>query len=742
MIQGFVFDCYPNYQKNLMVTWLKTKQGIKKIEQSYHPSFYVAGLKNDLEQVRKILSKKEHVQRVSYTKQKTKLGTMHPHHVLTVTPHRLADIQKLAQYIQQLGNFQKYILYNVDLRLSTRYLQDQHIFFNARVTWNGKQFTCDDTQWDVDYPAPPFSQMSFDIQTTKNDYKQKNSQIRGIVVDDVLVETGNEVDTLLAGLRLLRKKNPDIILTRDGDSFLFPFIHERATLYGVGDVLSFGRDDTKLKQIKPDSSYTSYGRVLYRPAWYVFHGRFHIDTHHSFFYQNGQFDGLLDVSRCANISLQILSRLGAGTAISQMQVNTAIEQGFLVPWNKRQPEQWKTAAMLLRTDRGGLVLDPLIGLHENVIEFDYASLYPQIMVQQNISPETLLCSCCPHSTRRVPQLDYHICEQKTGLIPTVLKPIVDRRFRFKARAKNKSYDADKYTALQQAWKWILLVSFGYTGYKNARYGRIECHESITAFSRTILLDAMHIAEQYGYRVLHGIVDSLWVQAVTPAIPPSTLARVISKKTGIRLDVEGHYDWIVFLKSKHHEYGALNRYYGRFTTGELKTRGIEIRQHNTPVFVKDMQRELLRVFQQVKTKDEVKNKLSTAIDVLFTFMDALVNRQVNVFDLLLTSRVARTVEAYKVNTFVKAALQQKQHDGSIVHPGQTVEYVVCDRTSDSYKKRICLKERLSVDTCFDVSFYLQYLCRCAETVLIPFEISEAWLLEQFLHKKYIKGGGIR
>jgi len=91
----------------------------------------------------------------------------------------------------------------------------------------------------------------------------------------------------------------------------------------------------------------------------------------------------------------------------------------------------------------------------------------------------------------------------------------------------------------------LLVSFGYTGYKNARYGRIECHESITAFSRKILLDAMHLSEHYGYQVLHGIVDSLWVQASKPTVSPSELASNISKQTGVRLDVEGCYDWIVF-----------------------------------------------------------------------------------------------------------------------------------------------------------------------------------------------------
>lgn len=735
MMQGFVFDCYPDYQKNMMVTWLKTKQGIKKIEKSYHPSFYVNGSAQDLKQLRKNLSNKDRVKHVEYTKQKTELGNTHPKLVLSVTPYKLKDISSLAQHIQKEGNYQRYTLYNVDLRLSTRFLQDQDIFFNGLVTWTGKKFRLNDSQWNVDYQQPCFSQMPFDIITTNADQNQKSFQIKGIIVDDLLVETENEIDTILAGLRLIRKKNPDILLTSNGDGFLFPLLHQRAMNHGILNALSFGRNNETLKQIKQDSSYTSYGRVLYRPAWYVFHGRFHIDTKNSFFYQNGRFDGLLDVSRCANISLQILSRLGAGTAISQMQVNTAMNQGFLVPWNKRQPEQWKTAAMLLRTDRGGLILDPVPGIHEDVVEFDYASLYPHIMIQENISPETVLCSCCPHSSRRVPQLGYHICERKTGLIPTVLKPVIDRRFRFKARAKNKSYDTEKYTYLQQAWKWILLVSFGYTGYKNARYGRIECHESITAFSRKILLDAMHLAEHYGYQVLHGIVDSLWVKASNPTVSASKLAMSISKQTGVRLDVEGCYDWIVFLKSKHHNYGALNRYYGRFNTGELKTRGIELRQHNTPVFVKTMQKEILNVFQQARSKEELKSKVSDALHVVFKFMNHLVTRKVNVSDLLFTSRVARTVETYKVNTFVKAALQQKQEDGISVHPGQFIEYVVCDKTSDSYEEKVCVKQRVSADTFFDVSFYLQYLCRSAETVLLPFEISKDWLLESFLTKTY-------
>ncbi len=60
-------------------------------------------------------------------------------------------------------------------------------------------------------------------------------------------------------------------------------------------------------------------------------------------------------------------------------------------------------------------------------------------------------------------------------------------------------------------KWLLVCCFGYTGYKNARFGKIEAHEAINALAREKLLVAKEVAEQRGYRVLHALVDSLYVQ---------------------------------------------------------------------------------------------------------------------------------------------------------------------------------------------------------------------------------------
>jgi DNA polymerase II len=62
-----------------------------------------------------------------------------------------------------------------------------------------------------------------------------------------------------------------------------------------------------------------------------------------------------------------------------------------------------------------------------------------------------------------------------------------------------------------ALKWLLVVCFGYLGYKNARFGKIESHEAVTAMSRELMLQAKEVAEDMGFTVLHMYVDCLFVQ---------------------------------------------------------------------------------------------------------------------------------------------------------------------------------------------------------------------------------------
>ncbi len=720
MIDGFIFDVYPDYQKNVMVIWLCTAKGPVKTQQPYHPSFFVKTDASEQKKIDRMLQHHPDVDQIVSTSRKTQLGSDKETPVLQVTPAKLQVFHQLAQMIDSWGKFHRYQLYNVDLRMPTRFLQEKNLFFNAFVSYDNQRFMLNDEQWDIDYSHPPLKMMQLDINTSSNHHLISYEEpIRRIHLGEMCIEEENEMDTILQSIRYVNRIDPDIILSKRGDSVLFPLLLHRAQKRHIPDQLLLGRDQTPLAVRKKDQSYMSYGRILYRPAFYTLRGRFHIDAVHSFFYREAGWYGLFDVSRCANISAQLLSRLGAGTAISQIQVNKAMQQGYLIPWKKNQPEGWKTAANLLCADRGGVILDPMVGLHEAVIELDYASLYPNIMVNHNISPETLLCSCCPSSSRRVPQIGYHICTRQTGLIPQVLAPVIKRRFLFKARSKNNQFDTRRYQGLQQAWKWILLVCFGYTGYRNARYGRIECHESITAFSRCMLLNAMQLVEEAGYEVLHGIVDSLWIKEKNPRMQPFVLSRQISKKTGVRIDVEGKYRWIVFLPSKQTGLGALNRYYGLFEDGTMKARGVELRQHSTPSYFASMQQEMLQVFAKAENAAVFHQLIPETLSVAKAYARKLMDHEINPRELLFSTIVSKEYHQYKVNTAAKAALLQLQNKKVMVHPGQSVKYCMTQHDARNLMDKVCIAEQVSEDTSVDQLWYIRFLSRCVESLLLPF-----------------------
>ena len=107
-----------------------------------------------------------------------------------------------------------------------------------------------------------------------------------------------------------------------------------------------------------------------------------------------------------------------------------------------------------------------------------------------------------------------------------------------------------YQALASAHKWLLVTCFGYLGYKNARFGRIEAHEAVTAYGREALLRAKEAAEDLGFEILHMYVDGLWVQkpgCKTPADFEALLDE-ITERTGLPISMDGVYRWVVFLPS--------------------------------------------------------------------------------------------------------------------------------------------------------------------------------------------------
>ncbi|HMD13894.1 MAG TPA: DNA polymerase domain-containing protein, partial [Bacteroidota bacterium] len=346
----------------------------------------------------------------------------------------------------------------------------------------------------------------------------------------------------------LHHYDPDVILTSWGDATLFPALvgasiqHHRPLL--------LNRDISSGYFRMKERSYWTYGQVMHRDAAFMLAGRWHIDSQNSFFMGESDLDGNIEIARLAQIPMQKQSRSSIGTGLASMQMSYAYRNNILVPAEKKEGEDFKTAEELLLSDRGGLVFMPELGYHENVAELDFASMYPSLMEIHNISPETINCKCCQNNI--VPELHYSICEKRIGIVPATLKPVIEKRAYYKEKRKQATtrQEYDQYDRRQNALKWMLVTCFGYLGYKNARFGRIEAHEAVNAFSREALLTAKEIAEANGYHLVHAIIDCLWLKKANATHQDyMQLCKQIKESAGIHISLEGIYQWILFPSSK-------------------------------------------------------------------------------------------------------------------------------------------------------------------------------------------------
>jgi DNA polymerase-2 len=374
-------------------------------------------------------------------------------------------------------------------------------------------------------------------------------------------------------------------------------------------------------------------------------------------------------------------------------MDRAINDGILIPWRKNEPEKPKTALHLLTVDKGGLTYQPMIGEYEDIAEIDFTSMYPTLMFRRNISPETVLCWCCQNDA--VPEAGYNICEKRRGLIPLTLEPLIERRKLFKRLMKNADERTSAiYGARRAAIKWMLVTCFGYMGYKGARFGLIEAHESVTAWGRETLLRAKEIAEDAGFEMLHALTDSLWIkkEGVTEE-ELSKLCETITGETGIEMSLEGMYRWLVFLPSKIKSTRPVAaRFYGVFSEGSMKIRGLACRRRDTPQFIKKAQEEMLTVLSAAKNIEELRHRRQEARRIYESRLAEIESGQVDPRLLIIEQVLSREVEEYEVETRASLAARELIGDGVNVHPGEKIGYVITNAKAKNKAERVATSDR--------------------------------------------------
>ncbi len=479
---------------------------------------------------------------------------------------------------------------------------------------------------------------------------------------------------LLVNLRaLIQRYDPDLLLTDYGDTWLLPYLLQQSKIHHIS--LGLNRELGRNPRWSKERTYFSYGQIVYRGQQIHLFGRCHIDRKNAVLWNDYALEGTIEVSRVTALPLQTAARVSPGTGISSIEMLTALRGGVLVPWQKQEAEMFKPAADLFTADQGGLVYQPKIGVHKNVAMIDFVSLYPAIMVHFNISPETILPN--PNAENLVPALGLGIDTSHEGLVPRALRPLLEKRIEMKKLlASSPAWDPYRknFKSRSSALKWLLVTCFGYLGYKNARFGRIEAHQAVTAYGREALLRAKEAAEDMGFEVIQLYVDGLWVHHPNKTQPKDIepLLLEIQSRTGLPISLDGIYRWVVFVGSRQNKKRPVaNRYFGVFQDGSLKVRGIDARRRDSTPFVADAQMHLLELLAKA---EEPEAALPEAIAFIQERLRALRNGSIKLPDLLVKQRLGRKMEAYRTPSPAAQAVMQLNRVGKEFRPGQRVPFL--------------------------------------------------------------------
>lgn len=724
--EGWLFDLQS--ATDHMVLWIYTQKGdLLRLIDRFHPLFYVAGRNSALDHLSHSFQQQGILAAVTQTERREFWSGK----LIQVSAWAVRQYAALPSLVRQLVHLGCERLYQCDIPLAQYYLSVKQLFplcqlQVAHLSGQVLEFAVQDSPWDVHYRLPDLRIMH--LRLSQHRYQPLDRGNTLVLEGDgqtleLLPSSSSELIRLVN--RFIERLDPDLILSVHGDTVIIPTLLTLAAQAKIPLLLDRERHTARYRIVTEGRSYFSYGQVVYKGPTYPLTGRWHIDQQHPFLFTETGLEGLGELARLSKIPIQRLARTSPGSAMSAMKLDQAMREGWLIPWRKSEPEAFKSAWDLLVADKGGLVYQPPIGAFEQVAEIDFSQMYPTIMVEHNISPETVGCSCC--TSPAVPEVGYTICAQREGLIPRTLRPILAKRKTYKHLLKEAmGHDRARYHARQSAIKWCLVSCFGYLGYKNARFGRIEAHEAVTAFGREKLLQAKEMAEAAGYEVLHALTDSLWIRRAQPHRPGTplcedhlrALCQQITAVTQVDMDVEGIYTWCVFLPSKSHpDRPVPGRFFGRFQHGELKVRGLLCRREDMPPLIREAQRHMLQILAQAPSLAACATHAGEILECFQEYARLLQRGKVALEHLLITRRLSRNPEDYQGNTQAAIAAQQLQTAGVTLHAGESVRYVLLKKGSKrELSRQVCPEPLLTPDLDYDVSAYMDLLEEATTEVL--------------------------
>ncbi len=226
-------------------------------------------------------------------------------------------------------------------------------------------------------------------------------------------------------------------------------------------------------------------------------------------------DKYVALSKISGTLIQDTLTSGETQRIENFLLQEFNKEGFVFPPRPKEEDVAERESSRKKELKGGFVLEPDKGLHDNVVVLDFKSMYPSIIRTFNVCPTTMITEkrvdnpiVTVTGTSFVPKNVRH------GIIPRILEELMNRRSAAKKKMVNAKDENRKrvYDAEQWALKIMANAFYGHMGYSRARVYDIRIANVITATGRDMIHKTKDMVErEFGHRVVYGDTDSVMVK---------------------------------------------------------------------------------------------------------------------------------------------------------------------------------------------------------------------------------------
>ena len=542
------------------------------------------------------------------------------------------------------------------------------------------------------------------------------------VITDEDYAASDDKTVLRDFLEFVQAFQPDIIVGYNSDGFDWPYIRERAKLHGVRltlgtdgsavryeqgrmlpgvnivgrlniDLFKLAKRDLGGVKVKTLENVAEFLGVLRKDERVNLSPReinecwFNTSTRESL-YEYAKDDAVstlgiaekmlplqIELSKMIGYPLDEVAKMGRGRQVEAFLTAEAFKRGELVP-SKTGGE---------KTFEGAFVLPPERGLHEDVIDLDFSSMYPTIMISFNVSPDTFVESPGPEDdVYRAPEVGHAFRKTPDGFFKRIMSDLITRRRAIKAEMKNLDKNSDVYQMLdiqQQSIKILTNSFYGYTGWSAAKFYKRECAEATTAWGRHFIKRTVQMADDFGLKVIYGDTDSIFVK-----LPPELeiegnrkaallkkareASKRISEELPLNLALEDFFKSIFFT-------GKKKRYAALTDTGEIVVRGLEVRRGDWCELAKDVQTKVIELILKEKNPEK-------AMRYVKSVLRDLKEGRISVDKLTIHKTLTRKISSYETKQAHVIAAEQALAAHISYEVGSKIPYVILKgggKTSD-------------------------------------------------------------